>query len=167
MSVYVSRQRYFDDNRLAVELACGGSKYSGKDILPVKFGGEGRNLVSPIDAVNVAIRIIDEWNLTYFDENKSIALVNADGKGIKIYYNPHDKKDLSLLQQWATKAFNSMKKCGNCQKPISNMSKMYELEDLPNKVGCSEVCIATLYRTIFGVEAPRVVSNRDKLTPTP
>lgn len=162
MGFHISRQRHYENNQLCVEIAVGGSKYAGKDILPIKFNGEQKNLVSPADAINVAIRIIDEWNLSYFDEPKMIALVNADGKGNRIYFDPNNKKDISILQQWADKTLKSMSKCASCQKPIGNTSRAYETPDLPNRICCQESCLANIYRTIFGVEMPRVASNKDK-----
>jgi hypothetical protein len=167
LSFFTSRQRYYEDNQLVVEISCGGKKYAGKDILPAKFLGEQKNLLSPIDAVNVAIRILDEWNNSYWDERKLISLVNHDGKGTKTYFGPHNKKDLEKLERWAQSTFKSMAKCCSCQKPIGNMNKAYETQDLPNRVACSETCLANIYRTIFGVEMPRVVSNKDKKSKAP
>ena len=167
MGLYVSRQRYYDDNQLAVEIANGGSKFAGKDILPIKFAGEGKNLVSPIDAMNVSLRIIEEWNNAYWDEKKLLSIVNADGKGTKSYIDPHSKKDLEKLERWAQSTYKNMAKCCACQKPISNMNKAYETEDLPNRVACSEICLSNIYRTIFGIEMPRVGSNKDKKQKAP
>jgi hypothetical protein len=162
MGYYVSRQRRYEDNRLLVEIACGGSKFAGKDILPITFNGEQKNLVSPIDAVNVSLRLIEEWHQKYWDEPKGISIVNADGKGSCQLFDPHSKKDLEKLERWAQSTFKNMAKCCACQKPIGNMNKAYETEDLPNRVACSEICLANIYRTIFGVEMPRVSSNKDK-----
>lgn len=162
MAFYISRQRYYDDNRLAVEIAIDGIKYAGKDILPVKHAGENKNLVSPIDAVNIAIRIVEDWDLVFWDDSKAITLVNADDKGGRIYYDPHNKKDMAMLQQWAAKTLANMKKCCNCQKPLGKTAKTYEMDELPKQVGCSETCLAAVYRHFFNKEPPRVSSNRDK-----
>lgn len=162
MSYYTSRQRHYENNKLCFEIACGGSKSASKDILPFKYDGEGKNLVSPIDAVNVALRVIAQWDLAFFDDKKWIALVNTDGKGSKEYFDPHSKRDMDRLQRWAETTLKNMSKCCNCQKPISNTTKAYETSDLPNKIACTENCLASIYRTIFGVEMKRVVSNKDK-----
>lgn len=162
MSVFVSRQRYYDPNMLCVELANGGSKYSGKDTLTAKFAGEGKNLLSPVDAVNVAIRILSEWDLTYFDEKKYIVIVNIDGKGGSQVYDPHNKTHMQRLEEWGKRELNKMPKCGNCQRPIGNVDKAYEIGELPKQIYCSEACMAYSYRHFFNKEPPRTVSNRDK-----
>jgi hypothetical protein len=167
MGFFVSRQRRYEDNRLLVEIASGGSKFAGKDILPFKFVSEGKNLVSPIDAVNVAIRIVEEWHQIYWDEPKNVLLVNADGKDSKQLFDPHSKKDIEKLERWAQSTFKSMTTCCACQRPIGNTSKAYETGDLPNKVACSEPCLANIYRTIFGKEMPRIASNKDKKLKAP
>jgi hypothetical protein len=162
MGLFISRQRYYEDNQLALEIANGGSKFAGKDILPKLFNKENGNYISPVDAVNIAIDIINQWDIKYHDENKKIALVNGDGKGTKVYFDPHSKKDIERLERWAQMTFKNMAKCCNCQRPIGNMNKAYETQDLPNRVACSDQCLATVYRTIFGIEMPRIVSNKDK-----
>jgi hypothetical protein len=162
MSFFISRQRYYDDNVLAVEIACEGSKHAGEDILPFKFAGEDKNLVSPVDAVNVAVRIIGEWNLSYFDERKFIALVNSDGKGGKLYFDPFSKKDIANLERWGQQEFARLPKCDNCGRCIGNKANAYEMVELPNKVYCDERCLSTTYRHFYGKEPPRVQSNKGK-----
>jgi hypothetical protein len=160
MSVYISRQRYYDDGVLCVELAVGGAKNASKDILPTKYAGESKNLVSPIDAVNVALRIIGQWN--YSDERIFIALVNADGKGSKVYFDPQDKAHIAKLERWGQQEFARLPKCDNCGRCIGNKNNAYEMTELPNKLYCDERCLSSTYRHFYGKEPPRVQSNKDK-----
>lgn len=162
MAFFVSRQRYYEDNILAFEIAIGGTKFAGKDVLPIKFAGECKNLVSPIDAVNVAIRVIDEWHTANHYEPKHIALVNRDGKGSKEYFDPFNKRDVAQLEKWAQAVFAQMPKCANCGRCIGNTVKAYQMDEMPNKVFCQEICLASNYRHFYGKEPPRVQSNKDK-----
>jgi len=74
MGFFISRQRDGLDNCLYIEIVCGGPKHAGKDILPFKYNSDcdGKNLVSPIDAVAAAERIYKRWQLDYHDEEKRL-----------------------------------------------------------------------------------------------
>lgn len=150
MGVFTSRQRCFEDNRLYIELACGGPKKAGADILPFKYG-EGKNLVDPRDALKIAIDVYKAWDLQYWDERKSLKII--DGSKVMIY--ECDAKGFAAASKWAEKAAAAMDKCGNCQKLIGTTSTPIDSDDIPNRVWCSEMCYSTSYRNMFGIEAPR------------
>jgi hypothetical protein len=151
MPFAITRQRYYDDNQLAVEINCGGKMKSGPDVLPIKFKSEGKNLLSPVDAVNASLRIVKEWDHVYFDEKKKIAIVSADGK--KTYFNPSEKSDVDSLERWGKKTLAAMKSCDHCGRPIGG-SKFIETPDLPNRVFCQEICASNTYRVIYNKELP-------------
>lgn len=164
MGFKISRQRYFDDNRLAVEI-CVGSKHVGKDILTTRYQdiGESKYLVSPIDAYNTSIKLVQKWNNDYYDELKSIALVNSEGKGERIYLDPSSKNDLAKLETWANKTLKNMAKCGHCSRVIGATTPIHEDEKIPNKVYCCDLCLGTAYRNIFGEEIAITQAKKIKL----
>jgi hypothetical protein len=149
MAFAITRQRYWDDNQLAVEIHCGGKAKSGPDVLPTKFKSEGKNLLSPVDAVNVSLRIIKEWDHVYFDEKKKIALVSDDGK--KVYFDPTNKNDIISLERWAKKTLEKLKSCDHCGRLLGK-GKVFEIESIPNRVFCQEICASNTYRTIYKKE---------------
>lgn len=161
MAFYISRQRYYEQDQLVVEIACGGIKKAGKDILTKKFDGEQKNLVDPRDAHSIAAKIIPKWDATYSDEKKLIALVNADGKGSVKYYDPSNSRDMEKFKKWSEDTFSSMKKCSSCQKGMGNRDP-FAIDDIPNKNFCSEYCIAKKYRELFGIEISKITNSADK-----
>jgi|ERR1700722_2674254 len=158
MSFYISRQRDFKSNTLIVEIACGGPKKASPDILTARYKGEQKNLVDPRDAINVAERIYKLWDRDYFDEKKFLRII-VDSK--TNYLSDFSSKSLATARAWANKIYASMDKCGNCNKAIGN-SAPFEIDDIPNKVFCTEMCCANKYRDMYGKEAPRVFSAKDK-----
>ena len=164
MGTKISRQRYYDfKNVLAVEL-CVGTKFVGADILPVKYKneGEGKYLVSPVDAVGCAKKVLKKWQFEYADEKKYIAVVNHDDKGSVRLYDPLSQKEMDQLDKWAEKALSDMDKCGHCGRPIGKNSAIYESDELPNKTFCAETCFAAVYRHLYSKEPPNLLSNKDK-----
>lgn len=157
MAFAITRQRYYEDNQLAVEINCGGKLKAGPDVLPTKFYGEGKNLLSPIDALNISIQIVKDWDNTYFDEPKMIAVVSSEGK--KLYFNPRDKNQILSLQRWAEKTLKDMKSCDHCGRLISK-SKFIETSDLPNRSFCQEICASNTYRVIYNKEMPKLTKGK-------
>jgi hypothetical protein len=158
--MFVSRQRDAKDNLLFLEIVCGGPSKAGADILPFRYKdkGEGKNLVSPIDAVLCAERIYKAWQNDYPDENKQLRIVNDGPKPIVYDCGP---KGFIAAKKWAADVYSSMEKCGGCKKPMGSKDP-FEHEDIANMVFCTEVCAATKYRDMFNVEMPAIVSNKTK-----
>jgi hypothetical protein len=150
VSFFISRQRDWTQNALYVEISV-GKKNAGKDILPVRYKeeGEGKNLVDPRDAVNIATKIYKRWNLDYSDELKRLRIIDGANRTV-LEFSP---KGISTAEHWAEKTFTTMEKCAQCSKPIGNRVP-YQTDDIGNKNFCSEICCATKYRTMFGVELP-------------
>jgi hypothetical protein len=156
MGFKIQRVRYHEENKLAVEV-CNGTKHISKDVLATKYKEhlESKYLVSPVDAINAALRIYKAWQHSTADEIKKISLVNFDGKGGKVYFDPSDKKDIARLEKLAKQTYEAMDKCGHCKNPIGNKD-LYEMDELPNKVFCTERCISEVYRHLFGQEPPKI-----------
>ena len=165
MGFAITRQRYYSNNMLAVEIACGGNKFVGKDKLDIRYDHllEGKNLVSPVDSVNCAKKIYKSWVAFNGDELKYITISNYDSKGGKLVFDPNSKRDLEKLDKWAENELNNMAKCGHCSR-LMGAKDPFETEDLPNKIFCSEVCLSLKYKIIHGVEAPKIASNKNKKT---
>ena len=102
MAFFVSRQRDNVDGRLYVEIACGGSKKAGADTLATRYDGEGKNLVSPKDAVNVAERIHKKWDNDYPDERKNLRIVGLSNTNGSICFD-FSSADMGKAQVWADK----------------------------------------------------------------
>ena len=161
MAFYVSRQRDTATGRLFVEIAIGGSKKSGPDPLTNKYNGEGKNLVSPKDAVMVSERIFKQWERDYADESKALRI--TDGAGEVVY--DFDATGLYCANAWADKTLAGLEKCGACTKPMGNRAA-FETEHIPTQVFCSEVCVSKRYRNMFNAELPTVaVGKKTKKSP--
>lgn len=163
MGYKITRQRYFTDNVLAVEVTC-GTKHVGEDVLTTRYKdfGESKYLVSPIDAINCALSIYKRWHNDYSDELKKVAVVNFDGKGTKKYYDISNKRELAQLEKLAADAFSSMNKCGNCQRALGSNSPTFESEHIPGRLFCQEACCSRKYHDMFGVEMPTVKAAKKK-----
>lgn len=157
MSYFVSRQRSYPDNLLFVEIAIGGASKAGKDILPLKYPGENKNLVSPKDAFNIAHAILIKWDRDYADEKKKLKITGSAGS-IVYDFTP---KGIAAAKLWADKILASIEKCGACNKVMGNRA-VYEHDGLSNLVFCSEICCAKKYRDTYGVEPPQILSNKSK-----
>lgn len=157
MSFFLSRQRDAKDNCLYIEISVSGKKGAGVDVLTPRYPGELKNLVDPRDAINLAEKMAELWEKDYFDERKKLRIVGTS----PIQTFDLDSKGITKAKLWADKTFAGMKKCGHCNKAMGNRDP-YELDDLVNMMFCSELCLSTKYRNMYGVEAPNVASNKNK-----
>jgi hypothetical protein len=159
MGYHISRQRSFDDNSLYLEIAT-AKKHIGVDILTPRYHGENKTYVNPVDAIRLAIDIVKQWDKDYGDERKRLKVV---GPTTPLIYEC-TQKGFDAATEWAKRTLADMKKCGNktCGKVMGSRDP-YEHVDLSGLVFCSEICIARKYRDMFGIEIPRVESNKDKL----
>ena len=159
MGFFISRQRDGLDNCLYIEIVCGGPKHAGKDILPFKYNSDcdGKNLVSPIDAVAAAERIYKRWQLDYHDEEKRLRIIDDKAKHVFEF----DAKGLTSAKSWANKVYASMDKCKHCGT-ILGAKIPFTIDDIPNAVFCCEAHLAVKYRDMFGIEPPSVDGNTKK-----
>lgn len=151
MGYYISRCRPSTDNCLYVEIATGGKTKACEDMLPAKYEGEQKNLVSPIDAVNVCIKIQKKWELDYHDEQKKLKIVDNHFTAGEQVFN-FDKKGIYKAMIWATEVAKAMKKCHNCKRLLGTTGDILEHDDIQNSVFCSQNCLATTYKDRFGNE---------------
>jgi hypothetical protein len=143
---YISRQRYYPSNQLAIEIAVGGPKFSGPDKLDVKYAGEGKNLKDPRDAVNVAIRIYSQW-MTDRNLNERVILNILEDRAGKFNL---DKKGMNDAKIWAEGFYKRMDKCSNCQSLLTGKKEKFVKADGLKGEYCSQNCCATKYFQIYG-----------------
>jgi hypothetical protein len=153
----ITRQRDYNDGCLFVEIAVGGPKNAGPDILTARYAGEQKNLVDPRDAVNIAEQIFKRWDKDYGDETKRLRIVGLEQPLVFDF----STKGIAAAKAWADRVFATMAKCCYCGKAMGNRDP-FTHDDLINVVFCSEACCATRYRDVFGIELPRIVSNKKK-----
>lgn len=146
---YVSRQRYFSDNSLYVEIATGGKNKASKDVLPERYKGEQKSYKYPKDALTVACKIYKQWYHQYnTDENIKLSIVDEKLGNLVLWF---DADDLRKAETWADQAFKNLVKCESCAKPVGSKKKAFTDPKLPGYY-CNEVCISRQYRAIYGVE---------------
>jgi hypothetical protein len=160
MGYFLTRQRDFNDNCLYIEISSMGPKKAGVDILTTRYPGEGKNLVSPKDAVDVAERIYKQWEKEYWDEKKQLRIL-IDEKTTRIF--EFDAKGIAAAKTWADKTLATMTKCKHCSRPIGKNKAIYEIDALPNAVFCDEVCLSTKYRDMFGTEPLKINAKGKKV----
>ena len=111
---FVSRQRYFPDGDLMVEIAGGGGDYSNPDMFSPKYPGEGEEYTDPREAVKVALLIRDLWQKDAPDEEIEVGEGCTGG-----YTMPFDGSDDDALIAWAEKEYADLEKCARCGKILT------------------------------------------------
>jgi hypothetical protein len=109
---FVSRQHYFYQDILVVEIAYPSIDYSSPDMLVSKYAGEGKSYDNPIEALNVAISIMEAWKLDNPEEEIGITYGSFNGYEGETYDN------LEELKQLIQKEYDSLPKCSYCNELI-------------------------------------------------
>jgi hypothetical protein len=160
MGFYISRCRPSKDNCLYVEIANGGKTKACQDMLPEKYEGEQKNLVSPIDAVNTSIKIYKKWQIDYHDEQKKLKIIDKGFAGGEKIFD-FDKSGIGSALKWADVISKTMKKCGHCKRLLGTTGTLLDHDDIPDTVFCSQNCLATTYKDRFGNEPqPSKISRK-------
>lgn len=135
MTWYVSRQQYWPDGTLMVEIAEGGLDYANPDMLRVRFAdlGEGCEYTDPREAVEAAIRIAAAWRNTKPRKRVHIGCGHTLG-----FTLPFEGSRIKELRTWAKKTWEKLPKCDWCGKPLPDEQHQYT-NDLGN-VFCCEYC---------------------------
>jgi hypothetical protein len=146
MGFFVSRQRCYDlQKQLAIEIA-DGSKSAGKDILPFKFKGEGKNFLDPRDAVRNVLNIYKQWTGVGGTDEIVELHINHENGG-KFFF---DKKGIDYLNKWAEKMFSTLDKCGSCSGLLGKKAGI-NIDGLSGKF-CDEYCASVKYRDVYRKE---------------
>lgn len=158
MLFFVSRQRYWPDGDLVVEIASGGVEYSNPDMLVEKYGklGEGLETNDPREALEAAIAVRDAWNAdlkavyeeieapTARDPNFFYSRVEIGyTMGMTMPFESYPSDD--DLREWAEKAWENTPKCDQCGEPLPEEPDRYVLYDYPDFLFCSDNCASVFY----------------------
>lgn len=135
MSYFVSRQKYWGEDRNVVEIAIGGCDYANPDMLVPKFKGEGKDYDDPREAANVALEIQRAWNEVCPICNAEIAYGYTGGSTL-----PFDEASKQELLDWANKEYESLDKCARCGCLLGKPRDRYKHIDFDDEEFCSEFC---------------------------
>lgn len=146
MKYFVSRQNYWDrcaPEASVVEVAIGGRDYANPDMLGVKWShlGEGKEFTNPVEAVEAAIQICEEWRKTNCD-----AMV---GMGATMGFTmSFDGQEYEELRKRAKEMFDKLPKCAQCGELMGKENYTHDL-NFEDESFCSEGCAEKSYRFIL------------------
>jgi len=136
---FVSRQSYWGvdpEDQNMVEIAYGGRDYANCDMLAPKYSGEGEEYNDPLEAVEAAISIREQWQKDSPELIINIAMGFTGGDTM-----PFSPSTVEGLRKWGTERKEELESigyaCGTCGK-IVNLSSYYT-DDQDEKF-CSEYC---------------------------
>lgn len=140
---YVSRQCYWPEGDLVVEICSGGLEHSNPDMLCDKYPelGEGKEYDDPRDAVKAAIAIQDAWNADLTD-GEQCRIEHGDTGGYTMPFCEEPTKEEVI--EWGEKEYESLDKCAYCDEPLSSKQNErweYYLIGENQDQFCSEECV--------------------------
>jgi len=108
---YVSRQCYWPDGNLVVEITMGGADFANPDQLVDKFHslGEGKEYRDPVKAVEAAVRVLNAWRKANTEKEIGIAYGFTAGGTMPFEPSPIDE-----IEEWAQKRYDEAPKCDHC-----------------------------------------------------
>jgi len=141
---FVSRQKYWGvepDDCHTVEIASGGRDYANPDMLVPKFVGEGIEYVNPLEAVEAALTIAEQWK-QIVPAGTTINIAHGFTAGGTLPFEGDDilaPDTADGLREWAKKAMEKLPKCTQCGEILGK--EKYHITDDPD-LGefCSEYC---------------------------
>jgi hypothetical protein len=142
MKYFVSRQNYWDrcaPEASVVEVAIGGLDYANPDMMGVKWThlGEGREFTNPVEAVEAAIAICEEWR-----KEDSYAMV---GMGATMGFTmSFDGQEYDDLRKRAQEMYDKLPKCAQCGELMGKESYTHDL-NFDDEKFCSENCAEKSY----------------------
>lgn len=148
MKYFVSRQRYWPDGDLFVEVAVGGLDYANPGMLTQKFInlGEGKEFSDPRKAAKAAINIRDAWKKINQDEEINIGCGCTGGMTM-----PFDACEDEELIKWAEKRFEAAEKCDWCGDIMPDNGK-WQHDFSPDFQFCSENCANLDYEEYMKID---------------
>lgn len=132
MGYFVSRQKYWPDGQLVVEISADGPDHSGPDMLVPKFPGEGVNYEDPREAVKNAISIAQAWQRL---EEEHVFIAAGYGADI-VRLEP---VSLDALSAWAEQEYEGLEKCASCGDILPDRRDCW-YHFLSDDVFCSHSC---------------------------
>lgn len=134
MPYFVSRQHYWPDGNLIVEVASGGLDYANPDMLVAKYQrlGEGETYDDPREAVQAAIAVARAWRL---DSGKKIAIGTGCTMGFTMPFEASSQKEALA---WADRVYAKLPKCDGCDGLMGKES--WSANEWDGQKFCSESC---------------------------
>lgn len=142
MQYFVSRQCYWPEGTLIVEVAAGGLDYSGADMLTPKYRslGESEEYNDPREAVDAAIKVRDAWKNDKPDEEIHLGYGHTGGFGLQ--FEPSEDDEAIA---WAEKAYEKLPKCDHCGDVLGKHTYTNEYSLVFETKFCSENCAEMNY----------------------
>lgn len=140
MPFFVSRQCYWPEGRLVVEIASGGCDYANAGMLITRYRGEGEEYLDPVEAAEVAIAICRLWRAELADglsiqsNGKRPMVAHGATGGMSIPFEP---EPFTAIRKWAKTTRASLPKCPRCRDILGKKTWRHPLSDDPF---CSENC---------------------------
>lgn len=135
MKWVITRQAYWPDGRLMVEIAAGGLDYCNADALSARYThlGEFKEFNDPREAVEAAIKIADAWRKT--KPGKRVSIGHGHTGGFTMPFEGCTVKD---ARAWAEETWEKLPKCDWCGEPLPDKRHQYT-NDFGDKF-CREHC---------------------------
>jgi hypothetical protein len=143
---FISRQKYWPDGDLVVEIAKGGRDYANPDMLSPKYSGEGEEYEDPREALNIALDIRDSW-ISDCKEEVRVEHGFTGGSTMPFCSEPTDEE----LKEWAEETYQKLPKCDRCGEVLPDKCwTLYEYD--PDLKFCSEYCAEEFDRGMIAEE---------------
>jgi hypothetical protein len=112
---FVSRQCYWPEGDLMVEIAVGGLDYANPDQMVDRFSslGEGCEFDDPREAVESAVDVLNAWRKLSPSEEINIGYGFTGGNTL-----PFEPSTIEECQAWAEERYEKLPKCDECGELI-------------------------------------------------
>lgn len=140
---FVSRQSYWPDGDLVVEIACGGTDYANPDMLVEKWAnlGEGKDYDDPREALKAARAIRDAWNEVIEGKKARVEVGWTMGFTIPFQNEPTEGQ----LDEWANREYYNLPRCGGCGEIMPSDRGEWCWHPLSTDQFCSQSCCMNDY----------------------
>jgi hypothetical protein len=154
---FVSRQQYWPDGKLCVEVVSGGLDYANPDMLGAKYPrlGEGKEYIDPVEAVEAAITICKQWRVDTHSRKPYVGVGSTMG-----FTLPFDEGTFRDARAWAKKARERLSKCDCCGE-ILPKDYFWPLEYDHDIKCCSEYCCEKIQEAEYKANKKVWLAKRD------
>ena len=130
----VTRQIQWPDGGHLVEISAGGFDYTNPDALLEQFAslGEGETFLSPVKAVEAAIKVCEAWRAVGCDEAQ---IGHGATGGMTMPFDPCTYEE---ARAWAAEREASLPRCDGCGELLGK--DRYRVQELHDEVFCREYC---------------------------
>lgn len=143
MTWFLSRQCYWPDGDLVIEIAAGGADYANAGMLADPPDGRydllgcTREYSDPREALEVAFRVRDLWNEELQGTGGSCRIETGYTAGWTMPFMSFP--DDECLRKWAQERWNELPKCDQCGEPYTTPAWYLAWDPELGKF-CSEGC---------------------------